>query len=105
LVSAIKTVAQGGSMIDPKVVEALIAERHRGECSQLAELTPRELQILGLVAGGHNNQAIAGELVVTKRAVEKHINEIFRKLGLNAVPDISQRVKATLIYLAETTRS
>jgi DNA-binding NarL/FixJ family response regulator len=105
LVSAIRTVAQGGSMIDPKVVEALIAERHRGECSRLAELTPRELEILRLVAGGQNNQAIADEVVVTKRAVEKHINEIFRKLGLNAVPDISQRVKATLIYLAETTHS
>jgi DNA-binding NarL/FixJ family response regulator len=104
LVSAIKAVAQGGSIIDPKVVDALIAESHR-ECSQLAELTPRELEILSFVAGGQNNQAIADELVVTKRAVEKHINEIFRKLGLNAVPDISQRVKATLIYLAETTRS
>jgi DNA-binding NarL/FixJ family response regulator len=68
-------------------------------------VTPRELEILGFVAGGRNNQAIADELVVTKRAVEKHINEIFRKLGLNAVPDISQRVKATLIYLAETTGS
>jgi DNA-binding NarL/FixJ family response regulator len=105
LVSAIKTVAQGGSMIDPKVVEALIVESHRSERSQLAELTPRELEILGFVAGGRSNQAIADELVVTKRAVEKHINEIFRKLGLNAAPDISQRVKATLIYLAETTRS
>jgi DNA-binding NarL/FixJ family response regulator len=105
LVSAIKTVAQGGSTIDPKVVDALIAESHRSESSQLAELTPRELEILGFVAGGQSNQAIADELVVTKRAVEKHINEIFRKLGLNAMPDISQRVKATLIYLAETTRS
>jgi DNA-binding NarL/FixJ family response regulator len=105
LVSAIKTVAQGGSTIDPKVVEALIAESDRSERSQLAELTPRELEILGFVARGQNNQAIADELVLTKRAVEKHINEIFRKLGLTAVPDISQRVKATLIYLAETTRS
>jgi DNA-binding NarL/FixJ family response regulator len=104
LVSAIKTVAQGGSTIDPKVVEALIAESHRSESSHLAELTPRELEILGFVASGQSNQAIADELVVTKRAVEKHINEIFRKLGLNAAPDISQRVKATLIYLAETTR-
>jgi DNA-binding NarL/FixJ family response regulator len=105
LVSAIKTVAQGGSTIDPKVVEALIAESHRSECSQLVELTRRELEILGFVATGQSNQAIADELVVTKRAVEKHINEIFRKLGLHAAPDISQRVKATLIYLAETTRS
>jgi DNA-binding NarL/FixJ family response regulator len=104
LVSAIKTVAQGGSTIDPKVVEALIAESHRSESSQLTELTPRELQILRFVAGGQSNQAVADELVVTKRAVEKHINEIFRKLGLSAAPDISQRVKATLIYLAENSR-
>jgi DNA-binding NarL/FixJ family response regulator len=55
-----------------------------------------------LVAGGQNNRAIADELVLTKRAVEKHINEIFRKLGLTSVADISHRVKATLIYLAET---
>lgn len=102
LVSAITAVAQGGSMVDSKVVEALIAERHRDERSQLAELTPRELEILAFVARGHSNQAIADELVLTKRAVEKHINEIFRKLGLTAAPDISQRVKATLIYLAET---
>jgi DNA-binding NarL/FixJ family response regulator len=102
LVSAIRTVAQGGSVIDPKVVEALIAARHRDAHSPLGRLTPRELQILGLVAHGESNQAIADELVLTKRAVEKHINEIFRKLGLTSMPDVSHRVKATLIYLAET---
>jgi DNA-binding NarL/FixJ family response regulator len=102
LVSAIRTVANGGSLIDPKVVEALIAARQRNERSPLSQLTPRELQILGMIACGQNNQAIADELVLTKRAVEKHINEIFRKLELTSVPDISQRVKATLIYLAET---
>lgn len=105
LVSAVETVAHGGSVIDPKVVEALIAERHRDVRSQLAQLTPRELQILGFVARGQNNQAIADDLVLTKRAVEKHINEIFHKLGLSSAPDISQRVKATLIYLAETSSS
>jgi DNA-binding NarL/FixJ family response regulator len=105
LVSAIRTVAHGGSLIDPKVVEALMAARHRDERSQLAQLTPRELQILGMVARGQNNQAIADELVLTKRAVEKHINEIFRKLELTSAPDISHRVKATLIYLAETNSS
>jgi DNA-binding NarL/FixJ family response regulator len=105
LVSAVRTVADGGSVIDPKVVEALIAARRRNAHSPLAELTPRELEILGLVARGQSNQAIADELVLTKRAVEKHINEIFRKLGLTSVPDISQRVKATLIYLAETSSS
>jgi DNA-binding NarL/FixJ family response regulator len=60
-------------------------------------LTPRELEILGMVARGMNNQAIADELVLTKRAVEKHINEIFRKLELTSAPDVSHRVKATLI--------
>jgi DNA-binding NarL/FixJ family response regulator len=102
LVSAIRTVAHGGSVIDPKVVEGLFAARRREERSQLAQLTPRELEILGLVARGQNNQAIADELVLSKRAVEKHINEIFHKLGLSSAPDISQRVKATLIYLSET---
>ena len=102
LVSAIKAVAHGGSVIDPKVVEAMIAQRHGHAGSPLAELTSRELEILALIARGQSNQAIADELVLSKRAVEKHINEIFRKLGLTAVPDISQRVRATLIYLAET---
>jgi DNA-binding NarL/FixJ family response regulator len=105
LVSAIVTVANGGSVIDPKVVEALIVERQRNTKSPLAQLTPRELEILGFVARGASNQAIADELVLTKRAVEKHINEIFHKLGLTSMPDISQRVKATLIYLAETRSS
>jgi DNA-binding NarL/FixJ family response regulator len=105
LVSAIGTVANGGSVIDPKVVEALIAERQRNTNSPLAQLTPRELEILGFVARGQSNQAIADELVLTKRAVEKHINEIFHKLGLTSMPEISHRVKATLIYLAETSAS
>ena len=101
LVNAIETVAQGGSVIDAKVVEGLIAERTRAERSPLTELTPRELEILALVARGHSNQAIADELVLTKRAVEKHINAIFLKLGLTEALDVSRRVKATLIYLAE----
>ncbi len=105
LLSAIRTVANGGSMIDPKVVEALVTARHRNEHSPLAQLTPRELEILGMVAQGLNNQAIADELVLTKRAVEKHINEIFRKLELTAAPDISHRVKAALIYLTEANSS
>jgi DNA-binding NarL/FixJ family response regulator len=102
LVSAIKTVARGGSVIDAKVIETLITERRRAERSPLAELTPRELEILGLVARGDNNQAIADALVLSKRAVEKHINAIFLKLGLTAAMDVSHRVKAALIYLAES---
>jgi DNA-binding NarL/FixJ family response regulator len=101
LVSAIETVAGGGSVIDAKVVDGLIAERQRLARSPLAELTPREVEILAYVARGHSNQAIADDLVLTKRAVEKHINAIFLKLGLTAANDVSRRVKAALIYLAE----
>jgi DNA-binding NarL/FixJ family response regulator len=101
LVAAIRAVADGGSVIDAKVVDGLIAERRRVERSPLAELTPREVEILAYVARGHSNQAIADELVLTKRAVEKHINAIFLKLGLTAAADVSRRVKAALIYLAE----
>ena len=102
LVAAIQAVAQNGSMIDAKVVETLVQARTREERSPLGELTPRELEILAFVARGHDNQAIADELVLTKRAVEKHINAIFLKLGLTYTPDISRRVKAALIFLAES---
>jgi len=102
LVAAIEAVARGDSVIDAKVVEALIAARTRAERSKLSELTPRETEILAFVARGHSNQAIADELVLTKRAVEKHINAIFLKLGLSQAEEVSRRVKAALIYLAET---
>jgi DNA-binding NarL/FixJ family response regulator len=101
LVSAIETVAHGGSMIDAKVVDTLIKARATAANSQLAELTPREREILSLVAQGLSNQAIADGLVLTKRAVEKHINAIFAKLGLHDALDVSRRVKAALISLAE----
>jgi DNA-binding NarL/FixJ family response regulator len=103
LVSAIEAVARGGSMIDAKVVETLVAARTRAERSPLTDLTPRELEILSFVARGHDNQAIADELVLTKRAVEKHINAIFLKLDLTYATDVSRRVKAALIYLADGT--
>jgi DNA-binding NarL/FixJ family response regulator len=101
LVSAIEAVAQGGSVIDVKVVDRLIASSKHGSESPMAELTPRELEIVALVARGHSNQAIANELVLTKRAVEKHINAIFLKLNLTDALDVSRRVKAALMYLAE----
>lgn len=101
LIAAIESVADGGSVIDAKVVETLVDARKRAESSPLAELTPRELEILTFVARGHSNQAIADELVLTKRAVEKHINAIFLKLNLTYATDVSRRVKAALIYLAE----
>lgn len=100
LVAAVEAVAGGGSVVDAKVVDGLIAERRRAEHSPLTELTPREVEILAYVARGYSNQAIADELVLTKRAVEKHINAIFLKLQLTTSLDISRRVTAALIYLA-----
>ena len=101
LVAALDAVANGGSVVDPKVVESLIAVRARAEESPLAELTRRELEILSEIAQGKSNQAIADKLVLTKRAVEKHINGIFLKLGLSRSEDVSRRVKAALIFLAQ----
>jgi len=101
LVHAIREVARGGSVVDAKVVENLIAARGRNKRSALAELTPREGEVLAAVAEGKNNAAIAGGLHLTEGAVEKHISSIFSKLGLSEEPAVHRRVKATLIYLAE----
>jgi len=103
LLAALRAVVDGGSVVDSKVVEALIAARVRAERSPLAELTQRELEILSEIAQGKSNQSIAEELNLTKRAVEKHINAIFLKLGLSRAEDVSRRVKAALIYLAQRT--
>jgi DNA-binding NarL/FixJ family response regulator len=102
LISAIEAVASGGSVIDPKIVDVLIAARARPARSALTELTPRERELLAEIAAGKSNGAIAETLVLTKRAVEKHVNSIFSKLGLPEDQDVSRRVKATLIYLSET---
>ncbi len=102
LVSAIDTVATGGAVIDPKIVEILVAARARAERSPLSELTPREPEVLAEIAEGKSNNAIAESLVLTKRAVEKHINSIFMKLDLATADDVSKRVKATLLFLAES---
>jgi DNA-binding NarL/FixJ family response regulator len=101
LVGALSTVAQGGSVVDSKVVEALIFAQVRDENSPLTVLTPRELEILSEIAQGKSNQAIADQLVLSKRAVEKHINAIFLKLDLTQDEDVSRRVKAALIYLSQ----
>jgi DNA-binding NarL/FixJ family response regulator len=101
LVAAIHAVAVGGSMMDPKIIEPLVAARTHGERSLLADLTPRERDVLAEIAVGKSNQAIAESLVLTKRAVEKHINSIFLKLNLAGAEDVSKRVKATLLFLAE----
>ena len=89
-------------MIDPKIVEVLVEGQGARRASPLAELTPRERDVLAEMAAGKSNAAIAESLVLTKRAVEKHINSIFMKLGLAGAEDVSKRVKATLMFLAET---
>lgn len=105
LVSAIDTVARGGSVIDPKVVEILVAAKAQAESSPLSQLTPREHEVLTEIAKGKSNTAIAESLVLTKRAVEKHINSIFMKVGLASADDVSKRVMATLLFLAEPDRA
>ncbi|MGH2811147.1 MAG: response regulator transcription factor [Actinomycetota bacterium] len=102
LVGAIKSVAEGGSAIDPKVVDALVAARSRAEASPVSRLTPRERQILSEMAQGKNNAAIANSLVLSERAVEKHINSIFSKLSLSEEKDVHRRVKAVLLFLSES---
>jgi DNA-binding NarL/FixJ family response regulator len=101
LSSAIRTVSEGGSVIDPKIVEVLVNARARDDRSPLRELTPREREVLGEIAEGKSNAAIAASLVLTKRAVEKHIHSIFMKLGLADADDVSKRVKATLLFLSD----
>ena len=101
LIRAIEAVAHGGSVIDPIIVDVLIAARTRVAKSRLAQLTPRERELLAEIAAGKSNGAIAQSLVLTKRAVEKHVNSIFSKLDLPETQYVSRRVKATLIFLAE----
>lgn len=101
LVAAIRTVAAGGSVIDQLVVDALVATSTRRPDSVLDRLTPRELEVLAMVARGMTNATIAAELVVTDRAVEKHINSILSKLDLPADAPFHRRVAATLVFLSE----
>jgi DNA-binding NarL/FixJ family response regulator len=100
LTRALYEVAAGRSVIDPRIVELLLAAQQRRRDSRLDSLTPREQEILGLVAEGWSNGAIAEHVVITRRAVERHINSIFSKLGLGDSEDISRRVKATLMWLS-----
>jgi DNA-binding NarL/FixJ family response regulator len=102
LAAAIRTVAEGGSVIDPKVVEALVAENARGEQSPLNQLTPRERDVLREMAEGKNNAAIGDSLFLTERSVEKVIHSIFLKLGLTWETAVHKRVKAVILYLAES---
>lgn len=100
LLAAIREVAAGGSVIDAKVVESLVAAK-RARSSEVDRLTPREREILAEMAKGKSNAAIAASLVLSTRAVEKHSNSIFLKLGLSEEIDLNRRVKAVLMYLED----
>jgi DNA-binding NarL/FixJ family response regulator len=103
LVGAIREVVAGGSVLDPKVVDSLMEAQRRRSRSRLHGLTEREHEVLGLMASGRNNAGIAREMVLSERAVEKHINSIFHRLGLNREMDINHRVTAVLFFLQRST--
>jgi len=102
LVRALNEVAKGGSVLDPKVVEALVSAKDRMAHSPLAQLTEREREVLEHMAQGQNNASIAKSLFLTERAVEKHINSLFHKLGLSEETDVHRRVMAVLAFLRES---
>jgi DNA-binding NarL/FixJ family response regulator len=101
LVDAISRVRDNGSVVDPKVVEVLVAARATKAETKLGRLTPRELEVLEQVAEGKTNAGIARRLFLTERAVEKHINSIFTKLDLTFQEDLNKRVRAVILWLAE----
>jgi DNA-binding NarL/FixJ family response regulator len=102
VVRALNEVAKGGSVLDPRVVEALVARKDKLAHSPLAQLTDREREVLEQMAQGKNNAAIARSLFLTERAVEKHINSLFHKLDLSEEPDVHRRVMAVLAFLRDT---
>jgi DNA-binding NarL/FixJ family response regulator len=95
----LRSVAGGGSALDPQVVEALVARRTAEDRSPLAGLTDRERAVLAEMATGKNNIAIARALYLSERAVEKHTNSLFAKLGLSEERDVNRRVLAVLAFL------
>ena len=97
-VRSVRQVAAGGTVMDPEVISALLAARRRAD-DPLSRLTPRETEVLGLMAEGRSNQAIASRLVVTEKAISKHTNNIFTKLDLWPDDDDNRRVLAVLAYL------
>jgi DNA-binding NarL/FixJ family response regulator len=101
LANAIRTVAAHGSVIDPAVVDALVAASARHRLSPVATLSPREREVLDQVAQGKSNAAIGGALHLSERGVEKHINALFTKLDLGQAPDVNRRVKAVLMYMSD----
>jgi DNA-binding NarL/FixJ family response regulator len=100
LAEAVRAVAAGGSVIDPRIVESMLRTRSRPDASPLRHLTSREREVLAEMATGANNATIADRLYVTVRAVERHINSIFAKLGLSEEGEVHRRVQAVLLYLA-----
>jgi DNA-binding NarL/FixJ family response regulator len=102
LVRALQDVARGGSALDPKVVEGLLARKSSAAGSALRGLTERELEVLGALATGRSNAAVAKTLYMSERAVEKHIGSVFQKLGLVNESDVNRRVMAVLAYLDAT---
>ena len=103
LLAAIETIAQGGTTIDPTLIRDLLTVDRRRKASPMNDLTPREHEVLAEMASGKSNAAIAESLVLTKRAVEKHVGAIFAKLGLEDDEVVSRRVTAVLFYLAAET--
>lgn len=97
---AIRSVAEGGAFLEPRIVDELLSAQYRREHSPLRTLTERELEVLELIAEGRTNRAIASELSITRRGVERHINSIFGKLELGEPEDVSRRVMAALFFLA-----
>ena len=101
LLGAINRVREGGSVVDPRVVDVLIAARAKQAGSKLSRLTPRETEVLGHVAEGKTNAVIGRDLYLSERAVEKHTNSIFTKLDLAFEEDANKRVRAVVLWLAE----
>jgi DNA-binding NarL/FixJ family response regulator len=101
LLAALREVAAGGSVIDPQVVDALVARRARLRESPLARMTPRELEVLREMAQGHGNAGIAARLSLAESSVEKYVNSIFTKLGLTAETQVHRRVAAVLTFLRD----
>jgi DNA-binding NarL/FixJ family response regulator len=98
VVDALERILDGGCVVDPALIQGLVAQRHRND--PLAYLTPREREVLALMAEGHSNSGIAGKLFVTEGAVEKHVRSIMAKLRLPSTHDAHRRVLAVLAFLA-----
>jgi DNA-binding NarL/FixJ family response regulator len=105
LVAAVRSVAAGGSVVDPDVVGTMVAQSRRQARSPLRELTERELEVLALMAQGHTNAGIAATLHLSTSTVEKHSTSIFRKLGLSDEVDVHRRVSAVLAFLHDQGRA